>query len=60
MNEHDIATLQSALCASFAFHETTGAALLQTPFYFPDGDGLPLFIERTDAGWRISDHGARR
>src|SRR4051812_37020673 len=30
---------------------------LSTPFLFPDGDGYPVVLERSDAGWRFTDRG---
>ncbi|KAA0235939.1 MAG: DUF1828 domain-containing protein [Actinobacteria bacterium] len=50
--------LESVLCDNvFVDERPDGSFELATPFLFPDGDVLPVVIERTLSGWSLTDRG---
>lgn len=53
-----VTKLRHDWCDALTVEELPGGALMAvTPFLFPDGDSFPILLERTRAGWRISDGG---
>lgn len=50
--------IREEFCAGVDVHETAdGVWTVSTPFIYGDGDGLPVVIEQTAGGWRLSDCG---
>jgi hypothetical protein len=63
MNALDVGELKQRLCQSLCADVSVvsrddGSVLLDTPFYFPDGDGYSIYLERLPSGGlRLTDKG---
>ncbi len=52
------ASLLARFCSTLDVDELNdGSFALTTPFFFPDGDGYPVILERNNGGWRFTDRG---
>lgn len=59
MNSDELAdALHDDLCRSFRVRaDGPDEIVVSSPFLFDDGDVLPVFLQRSDAGWSLSDRG---